>query len=80
MRHKYAIIIQWSDEDNAYIATLPEWGNAHTHGASYEEAARMAEEALDLLLEGEQSPPRPETFVYPGATLRPAETPARAEA
>jgi antitoxin HicB len=79
MKHKYAVIIQWSDQDDAYIATLPEWGT-HTHGATYEEAARMAEEALDLLLEGEASPPRPETFVYPGATLRPAEAPASAEA
>ncbi|HEU5374058.1 MAG TPA: hypothetical protein VFV38_01335 [Ktedonobacteraceae bacterium] len=77
---KYTVIIQWSEEDNLYIATLPEWGNAHTHGHTYAEAAEMAQEALEVLLEGEASPPRPETFVYPGATLCQAEVSTRVEA
>ncbi|NEO00536.1 MAG: type II toxin-antitoxin system HicB family antitoxin, partial [Moorea sp. SIO3I7] len=30
---KYSILIQWSEEDNSYVASLPEWGNyARTHG------------------------------------------------
>jgi predicted RNase H-like HicB family nuclease len=53
---KYSILIQWSDPDQAYIASLPEWGNtAHVHGASYEEAAKNGCEALSALVSGFES-------------------------
>ena len=48
---KYSIIIDWSDEDNKYIVTLPDFKNSHTHGATYEEAVKNAQEALELLVE-----------------------------
>ncbi len=35
------MLIQWSDEDKVYIVTLPEFDNAHTHGETYEKAARQ---------------------------------------
>jgi antitoxin HicB len=62
---KYSMIIQWSEEDQCYVATLPEWGNAHTHSATYAEAAEMAQEALELLMDGEESLPAPHLFVFP---------------
>lgn len=63
MTLKYSVLIQWSEEDKLYIASMPEWGpHAHTHGKTYAEAAEMAEEALQVLLEGEQSPPAPDLF------------------
>ena len=38
-----ALNIQWSEEDQAYVVTLPEWGDfAKTHGETYEEAAKNA--------------------------------------
>ncbi|MEL6581806.1 MAG: type II toxin-antitoxin system HicB family antitoxin [Cyanobacteria bacterium J06621_12] len=47
----YTVIIQWSDEDNCFIASLPEWGEfCHTHGETYAEALRNAEEVLELLI------------------------------
>ncbi|QSV52793.1 MAG: type II toxin-antitoxin system HicB family antitoxin [Dolichospermum sp. UKL201] len=50
---KYSILIQWSQEDQAYIAFLPEWGKyAKTHGESYEEALENAKEVLEDLLYG----------------------------
>ena len=55
MAKKFAMVIQWSDEDNAFLVTLPEFGNAHTHGDTYEEAARNGSEVLDLLIELHQS-------------------------
>jgi antitoxin HicB len=68
-RLRYAMLIQWSDEDDAYLVSLPEWEgrvfNPVTHGASYEEAARHGREALDgviasSLKHGEPLPePRP---------------------
>lgn len=50
---KYSVLIQWSEEDQAYIALLPEWGKyARTHGESYEEALENAKEVLEDLLYG----------------------------
>lgn len=52
MKLRYSVVIQWSEEDHKYIASMPEWGPyAHTHGDTYEEAARNAQEVLELLLE-----------------------------
>ncbi len=52
---KYGMIIQWSDEDQAFVVSLPDFPSAHTHGASYEEAARNGEAALELLIENLQA-------------------------
>lgn len=59
---RYAVLIQWSDEDRAYIAELPEFGQAHTHGATRAEAVANAEEVIALALAaaralGEGCPP-----------------------
>ena len=52
MSFRYSVLIQWSDEDQKYIVSLPEFGPyAHTHGNTYEEAAKNAQEVLELLIE-----------------------------
>ena len=43
-------MLQWSDEDDCYIATLPAWQNARTHGRSLEEASKNAHEVLSMLI------------------------------
>jgi predicted RNase H-like HicB family nuclease len=69
---RYTVIIQWSDEDQAYVVSLPEWGSScKTHGRTYEEAAKKAQEVLDLLIEShdpdnEGPLPLPKLFHYPG--------------
>lgn len=49
------MLIQWSDDDQAYVVTLPEWeaaGHAcRTHGATYPEAAARGEEMLAFVLD-----------------------------
>jgi len=66
----YSVIIQWSEEDKLYVVTLPEWGGCHTHGATYEEAARNARELLNVLIADEKSSgnelPTPHEFQFPG--------------
>jgi predicted RNase H-like HicB family nuclease len=63
MNAHYSILIQWSEEDQAYIASLPEFGPyALTHGANYEEALKNGQEALDLLMEETLPLPNPQTF------------------
>ena len=68
--NRYSVIIQWSEEDQVYVVTLPEWGGCHTHGETYEEAAKNAREVLEMLIEGEQSEgnelPTPHEFMFPG--------------
>jgi antitoxin HicB len=63
MNSHYTIIIQWSDEDNCYVVSLPEWGEfCHTHGDTYEEAVKNAQEVLEMLVESslEDGTPLPE--------------------
>ena len=69
MKIHYSIILQWSDADQCYIASLPEFGAyANTHGATYEEALRNAQEVLSLLVEETEHPPKPQVYEIPRAT------------
>ena len=70
---RYSVLIQWSPEDQCYIATLPEWGNKHTHGATYVEAAQNAQE---VLMDGEESLPAPHLFAFPEDRVDVAESEA----
>lgn len=63
MNFHYTIIIQWSDEDECFVVSLPEWGEfCHTHGDTYEEALKNAQEVLEMLIESalENGEPLPE--------------------
>lgn len=58
----YQIVVHWSPEDDSYLATLPAWQNARTHGGTPEAAVRNARQVLTLLIEtaqkhGEAIPP-----------------------
>lgn len=60
--NRYSMVIQWSEEDQAFIVTLPEFPNCRTHGATYEEAVKNGREVLELVIESyrEESTPLPE--------------------
>ncbi len=67
MNFRYSVLIQWSDEDQKYVVSLPEFGPyAHTHGDTYEEALKNAQEVLELLIETYQEQgrelPQPKTL------------------
>ncbi len=47
----YRIVIDWSDEDQTYIARVPELDGVVTHGDTQVKALEMAHEAIDLHLE-----------------------------
>lgn len=51
---RYSILIEWSDEDQAYLVTLPEWADRvmmpATHGDTYSEAVKNGQEVLELLV------------------------------
>lgn len=46
--HKYEIIIYWSDQDDAFIAEVPELPKLLAHGDTQNEALTNALEAIDL--------------------------------
>ncbi|GBO55126.1 hypothetical protein APA_3176 [Pseudanabaena sp. lw0831] len=49
----YSMIIIWSEEDNSYLVHLPDFPfqKFHTHGDTYEEAAKHGQEVIDSYLE-----------------------------
>ena len=54
---RYAMVIEWSDEDQLFLVSIPDLPGAHTHGRTRAEAAAMGEEVIALLLDGEVKAP-----------------------
>jgi Uncharacterized conserved protein len=46
----YSMLIQWDDEDNIFVVSIPEL-KLKTHGKTYEEAIKNAQEVIELWLE-----------------------------
>ena len=44
---RYSMISQWSDEDQAYMVTVPELPGCRTHGETYEEAVKQGQDAIE---------------------------------
>jgi predicted RNase H-like HicB family nuclease len=55
----YSMIIQWSDEDQAYLVTVPELPGCMTHGNSYEEAVKQGQDAIEGWIQVAQELGRP---------------------
>jgi len=51
MENRYEIIIFWSDEDDAFIADVPELPGCMAHGSSHADALSNAGEAIELWIE-----------------------------
>lgn len=68
----YSLLIQWSDEDQAYLVRFPDWERAErvlgpvTHGDTYAEALEHGLEALEALIASahkhHETLPEPQTF------------------
>jgi antitoxin HicB len=59
----YSIVIEWSDEDQAYLVTLPEWAETNimpvTHGDTYMEALKNGLEVLEMFVDYAQAHSEP---------------------
>lgn len=51
MTHRYEIIIFWSNDDQAFVADVPELPGCMAHGSSHADALDNAHEAIALWLE-----------------------------
>ena len=49
--YKYEIIIHWDNQDNLYVAEVPELPGCCAHGSSYDEALANAKEAIQLWID-----------------------------
>lgn len=49
--YKYEIIMYWSNEDNVYIAEVPELPGCMAHGNSQTEALKNINEAMELWID-----------------------------
>lgn len=55
----YSMVIEWSDEDQAYIVTVPELLGCRTHGETYEHAVRQGQDAIDSWIDAQHASGRP---------------------
>ncbi len=54
MKYKYSILIKWSEEDQLFLVTLPEFTDVmqpSTHGKDYQEALQNAQNLIESLIE-----------------------------
>ena len=53
--NKYSMIVQWSDEDQLFLVTIPEFSDLVvmpcTHGKTRQEAIHNGEEVIEMYLE-----------------------------
>lgn len=49
--NKYEVLIYWSEEDQAFVAEVPELPGCAAHGATQEAALASAQEAIRLWLD-----------------------------
>jgi predicted RNase H-like HicB family nuclease len=58
-KYKYEVIIYWSDEDQAFIAEVPELPGCAADGVTYEEVLGNLETIIDEWIETAQELGRP---------------------
>ena len=51
MTTKYEIVLYWSNEDNVYVAEVPELPGCTAHGKTQERALKNANEAIKLWID-----------------------------
>ena len=59
MESRYEIIIFWSDEDNAFVAEVPELPGCMADGKTYHEALSHVEQIIQEWIETAQELGRP---------------------
>ncbi len=65
-RPHYSMVIEWSDENQAFIVSIPEFPGNYTHGDTYEEAVQQGQDLIESLImwtqQDGQPLPKPREF------------------
>jgi predicted RNase H-like HicB family nuclease len=56
---RYSMVIEWSEDDQAYIVTVPELPGCQSHGRTYEEAAAQGRDAIASWVAARKASGRP---------------------
>ena len=69
---RYSLTIDWDPEDEIFVVTVPDLPGCRTHGRTYEEAARNAQDAIDSWIDSAradgQTVPEPPVFKRASST------------
>ena len=57
--HRYEIILYWSNEDQAFIAEVPELSGCMAHGDDQEEALKNIQDAMQFWIDTARELGRP---------------------
>jgi len=64
---RYSLIIDWDPDDRIFVVTVPDLPGCRTHGRTYEEAARNAQDAIESWIDAAradgQEPPQPRVSI-----------------
>lgn len=55
MQFRYSLIVEWSEEDQAYLVTVPDLPGCATHGATYRDAVVQAEDAIQSWIDAAEA-------------------------
>ncbi len=56
---RYSVIMEWDPVDEIYVVTVPELPGCMTHGATIEEAAKQAQDAIESWIDAARHWARP---------------------
>lgn len=70
VENKYEVIIFWSDEDQAFVADVPELPGCMAHGGSHQAALENAQEAIVLWLDSARARTVRSTTQRPPSRIR----------
>lgn len=66
MIDRFSLVIQWSEADQVFMAILPEFDDALTHGETYEKAARQGRLLIESMImwHEQDGKPLPQPLTY----------------
>ena len=50
-KYHYSLVVEWDPADEIYVVTVPELPGCRTHGSTYEDAVRNAQDAIESWLD-----------------------------
>ena len=66
---KYSLVLQYSEEDKAFVVTVPALPGCMTHGSTPAKAVKMAEEAIEAWIGDDPAPKEDTDRTFSGRVL-----------
>ena len=56
---RYSLVIDWDPEDAIFVVTVPDLPGCRTHGRTYQDAARKAQDAIESWIDAARAEGQP---------------------